>query len=94
MALYIFKQFIVASMIYFHVCEHDRLIHLNQSVQADLKDILPIVSTTTLSHLNDSRDFRVFVPIMNDLIKTALQILTRDKCLTKFGTTRMLIQLP
>lgn len=80
----------LASMIYFHVCEHDGLRHLSQSVQDNLKDILPTVSTATLSHHNNSRDFRVFVPIMNDLIKIALQTLTKDERLAKFGTTKMI----
>ena len=80
----------LASMIYFHVCEHDGLRHLSQSVQDNLKDILPTVSTTTLSNHNNNRDFRVFVPIMNNLIKTALQTLTRDERLAKFGTTKMI----
>lgn len=80
----------LASMIYFHVCEHDGLRHLSQSVQDNLKDILPTVSTTTLSNHNNNRDFRVFVPIMNNLIKKALQTLTRDECLAKFGTTKMI----
>ena len=73
-------------MIYFHICEHDGLRHLSQSVQDNLKDILPTVSTTTLSNHNNNRDFRVFVPIMN----TALQTLTRDERLAKFGTTKMI----
>ena len=80
----------LASMIYFHVCEHDGLRHLSQSIQDNLKDILPTVSTATLSNHNNSRDFRVFVPIMNDLIKIALQTLTRDERLAKFGTTKMI----
>lgn len=80
----------LASMIYFHVCEHDGLRHLSQSVQDNLKDILPTVSTATLSHHNNSRDFRVFVPIMNDLIKIALQTLTKDERLAKFGTTKII----
>ena len=80
----------LASMIYFHVCEHDSLRDLNQSIQDNLKDILPAVSTATLSHHNNSRDFRVFVPIMNDLIKIALQTLTKDERLAKFGTTKMI----
>lgn len=80
----------LASMIYFHVCEHDGLRHLSQSVQDNLKDILPTVSTTTLSNHNNNRDFRVFVPIMNNLIKKALQTLTRDERLAKFGTTKMI----
>ena len=74
----------------FRVCEHDGLRHLSQSVQDNLKDILPTVSTATLSHHNNSRDFRVFVPIMNDLIKISLQTLTKDERLAKFGTTKMI----
>ncbi|MEG1636829.1 MAG: IS4 family transposase, partial [Cellulosilyticaceae bacterium] len=80
----------LASMIYFHVCEHDSLRHLNQSIQDNLSHILPYVSNSTLSHHNNNRDYKVFIPVMEKLIKTALQTLTKDERLAKFGTTKMI----
>ena len=80
----------LASMIYFHVCEHDSLRHLNQSIQDNLSHILPSVSNSTFSHHNNNRDYRVFIPVMEKLIKTALQTLTRDERLAKFGTIKMI----
>jgi hypothetical protein len=80
----------LASMIYFHVCEHDSLRHLNQSIQDNLSHILPYVSNSTLSHHHNNRDYKVFIPVMENLIKTALQTLTRDERLAKFGTIKMI----
>lgn len=80
----------LASMIYYHVCEHDSLRHLNQSIQDNLSHILPHVSNGTFSHHNNNRDYNVFIPVMEKLIKTALQTLTRDERLAKFGTTKMI----
>lgn len=80
----------LASMIYFHICEHDSLRHLNQSIQDNLSHILPYVSNSTFSHHNNNRDYTVFIPVMEKLIKTALQTLTKDERLAKFGTTKMI----
>ncbi|MGL5676699.1 MAG: IS4 family transposase [Cellulosilyticaceae bacterium] len=80
----------LASMIYFHLCEHDSLRHLNQSIQDNLSHILPYVSHSTFSHHNNNRDYNVFIPVMEKLIKTALQTLTKDERLAKFGTTKMI----
>jgi hypothetical protein len=80
----------LASMIYFHICEHDGLRHLNQSSQDNLTGIIPQVSLATLSNHNNNRDYKVFVPVMNRLVKTALQTLTKDERLAKFGTTKMI----
>ena len=78
----------LASMIYFHICEHGGLRHLNQSSQDNLAGIIPQVSLATLSNHNNNRDYKVFVPVMNKLIKKALQTLTKDERLAKFGITK------
>lgn len=80
----------LAAMVYFHVCEHDGLRHLNQSIHDNLQGILPQVSTATLSNHNNKRDYKVFQPIMERLIATALQTLTRDQRLEKFGSVKMI----
>lgn len=80
----------LASMIYFHICECDSLRHLNQSIQDKLSHILPYVSHSTFSHHNNHRDYKVFIPVMEKLIKTAVQTLTKDERLAKFGTTKMI----
>ena len=77
-------------MVYFHICEHDGLRHLNQSSQDNLTGIIPQVSLATLSNHNNNRDYKVFVPVMNRLVKTALQTLTKDERLAKFSTTKMI----
>ena len=80
----------LASMIYFHICQHDGLRHLNQSTHDNLAGIIPSISLATLSNHNNNRDYKVFVPVMETLIKTALQTLTKDERLAKFGTTKMI----
>ncbi len=80
----------LASMVYFHICEHDGLRHLSQSMLDNMGDILPKISLTTLSNHNNTRDYKVFVPIMEDLIKTALGTLTKEERLAKFGSIKMI----
>lgn len=80
----------LATMIYFHLCEHDGLRDLNQGMLEQMSNILPSVSLATLSNHNNTRDYRVFIPIMNDLIKTSLTTLTKDERLAKFGSVKMI----
>lgn len=80
----------LATMIYFHVCELDSLRHLNQCILENLNHIIPEISLGTLSNHNNNRDYRVFLPVMNQLIKKALATLTKDERLKKFGTTKMI----
>ena len=63
---------------------------LNQSIQDKLHHILPYVSHSTFSHHNNHRYYKVFIPVIEKLIKTALQTLTKDEHLVKFGTTKMI----
>ena len=80
----------LATMIYFHVYEHDGLRHLNQCTLENLNHIIPEISLGTLSNHNNNRDYKVFLPVMNGLIKKALATLTKDERLRKFGTTKMI----
>ena len=80
----------LATMIYFHLCQHDGLRHLNQSIQDNLVGILPSVSLGTLSHHNNNRDYQVFIPVMEKLIQTSLKTLTKEERLSKFGTIKMI----
>lgn len=80
----------LATMIYFHVYEHDGLRHLNQCALENLNHIVPEISLGTLSNHNNNRDYKVFLPVMNGLIKKALATLTKDERLRKFGTTKMI----
>lgn len=80
----------LATMIYFHVCELDRLRHLNQSIHDNLCGMLPNVNISILSNHNNVRDYSVFIPVMKKLILTALQTLTKDQRLIKFGSVKMI----
>ncbi len=77
-------------MIYFHVCEPDGLRYLNQCTFENLNHIIPKISLGTLSNHNNSRDYKVFLLVMNGLIKRVLATLTKDERLKKFGTTKMI----
>lgn len=80
-------------MIFFHLCEHDSLRDLKQSMTDQMSEILPDISLATLSTLsnhNNNRDYRVFLPIMQDLIDTCVSTLTKDECLKKFGSVKMI----
>lgn len=80
----------LASMLYFHICEHDGLRDLKQGMTEQMSEILPDLSLATLSNHNNTRDYRVFIPIMEDLINTCLLTLTRDERLKKFGSVKMI----
>lgn len=80
----------LATMIYFHTYEHDGLRHLNQCTVENLNHMIPKVSLATLSNHNNNRDYKVFLPVMNQLIQKALGSLKKDERLKKFGTTKMI----
>lgn len=78
------------AMIYFHLCEHNGLRDLNQGMLEQMGDILPSISLSSLSNHNNSRDYRVFIPIMTDLIKVSMNTLTKEERLAKFGSVKMI----
>lgn len=80
----------LATMIYFHLCEHDGLRDLKQCMQDQMSGILPSISLSSLSNHNNNRDYRVFIPIMEDLIRICLNTLTKDERLAKFGSVKMI----
>lgn len=80
----------LASMLYFHICEHDGLRDLKQGMTEQMSKILPDISLATLSNHNNTRDYRVFLPIMEDLINTCLSTLTRNERLKKIGSVKMI----
>ena len=80
----------LATMIYFHICEHASLRALKQGMTEQMKDLLPEISLSTLSNHNNNRDYRVFPPIMNQLITLCLNTLTKDQRLSKFGSVKMI----
>ena len=43
-----------------------------------------------LGRLSNNRDYKVFLSVINSLIKKALATLIKDKSLKKFGTTKMI----
>ena len=80
----------LATMIYFHICEHESLRALKQGMSEQMNDLLPEISLSTLSNHNNNRDYRVFLPIMDQLITLCLNTLTKDQRLAKFGSVKMI----
>lgn len=80
----------LATMIYFHICEHEGLRALNQGMLDQMNNLFPSISLATLSNHNNNRDYRVFLPIMNQLILLCLKTLTKDQRLVKFGSVKMI----
>ena len=80
----------LATMIYFHICEHESLRALRQGMTEQMKDLLSEISLATLSNHNNNRDYRVFLPIMDQLINLCLKTPTKDQRLTKFGSVKMI----
>lgn len=80
----------LATMIYFHICEHEGLRALNQGMLDQMNGLFPSISLATLSNHNNNRDYRVFLPIMNQLISLCLKELTKDQRIAKFGSVKMI----
>ena len=80
----------LATMIYFHICEHESLCALKQGMSKQMKDLLPEISLSTLSNHNNNRDYRAFLPIMDQLITLCLNALTKGQRLSKFGSVKMI----
>ncbi|WP_054739426.1 DUF4372 domain-containing protein [Cellulosilyticum ruminicola] len=80
----------LASMIYFHICEHDGLRDLKQSMTVQMSELLPNISLATLANHNKPRDYRVFLPIMQELINTSVSTLTKDEYLKKLTLVKMI----
>lgn len=78
------------SMIYFHLTESKGLRNLADylNLNEDL-DVLKRISLATLSTANSTRDFNVFLPVLNDLICNALSNIKRNELSKKFGSVKL-----
>ncbi len=79
-------------MIYYHLAELVSLRDLSDSssYNSGLKESLKDVSLGTLSHQNNNRNFGVFVPVMNAVIKLGLDTLSDDKRIQKYGCVEII----
>lgn len=56
----------------------------------NLNKLVPNVSLATISNHNNSRDYNVFLPVMNKLIQKALNTIAPNERIKKFGSVKLL----
>lgn len=80
------------TMIYYHIGQKDGLRDTNDCscMSLRLKEIVKRVSLSTLSHHNKNRNFEVFLPVMNELINKALNTVSVNETLKKFGPIKLI----
>lgn len=80
------------SLLYFHIAKLDSLRDIADFMKSEsaLKESIKSVSLGMLSNYNNSIDYNVYVPILNELISTALNRLPVDKKLKDFGNIKLI----
>jgi hypothetical protein len=80
------------TMIYYHVSQKDGLRDTKDCgcMSLRLKEIVKSVSLSTLSHHNNKRNFEVFLPVMSELIGKALNTVSVNETLKKFGPIKLI----
>lgn len=80
------------ALIYFQLAKLDSLrdLHVFMQSDSDLKSIIKGVSLGSLSNYNNYLDYKIFIPVMNELIKTALDSLTPSKKIKEFGNVKLI----
>jgi hypothetical protein len=80
------------TMIYYHLQQKDSLRDVYDSITTSSKDqeILTSVSLSTLSYHNNNRDYEVFLPVLSELIKKALNTSSMNEALKKIGPVKLI----
>ncbi|WP_425446496.1 IS4 family transposase [Dethiothermospora halolimnae] len=80
------------ALIYFHLAKLDSLrdIHSFMESNSGLKSLIKGISLGSLSHYNNNINYEILIPIMNELINTALKSITIDEKLKKFGAIKLI----
>lgn len=80
------------TMLYYHLEQKAGIndIYGCVSMSTRLKTIVKNVSLGTLSHHNRNRNYEVFLPVMNELISKALNTVSVDETLKKFGPVKLI----
>lgn len=78
--------------LYFHLAKLDSLRDIDDFMQSNskLKESIKSVSLGMLSNYNNYMDYNVYIPILNELIATALKQLPVNEKLKKFGTIKLI----
>lgn len=77
----------LANIMFYNLTGKESLNHLHDGLKSkkSLHHILKPVSLATLSNNNKNRDYRVFIPILNDLVSKTLNTIPINLRLKKFG---------
>lgn len=80
------------TMLYYHLEQKSGLndIYDCVSMSPRLKALVQSVSLGTLSHHNKRRNYEVFLPVMNELISKALNTVSVNETLKKFGPVKLI----
>lgn len=80
------------TMLYHHIAQKDGLTDTNDciSMSPKLKTIVKSVSLGNLSHHNKNRNYEVFLPVMDELISKALNTVSVNETLKKFGPVKLI----
>ena len=78
--------------LYFHLAKLDSLRDINDFMHSDskLKEFIRSVSLGTLSNYNNHIDYNAYVPVMNELISSALDNLPVSKKFKEFGNIKLI----
>ena len=78
--------------LYFHLAKLDSLRDINDFMHSDskLKEFIKSVSLGTLSNYNNHIDYNVYVPVLSELISSALDKLSVNEKLKKFGNIKLI----
>jgi hypothetical protein len=80
------------ALLYFHLAKLDSLRDIDDFMHSDskLKETIKSVSLGSLSNYNNDINYNVYVPIVNELISIALDQLTVNEKIKKFGTVKLI----
>lgn len=89
---YYIAQNHLKALIYFHVAKLDSLrdIHDFMKSDSDLKELINGVSLGSLSNYNNDISFEVYVPLMNQIIATAMNKLPVNKRVEEFKSVKLI----
>ncbi|WP_049765310.1 DUF4372 domain-containing protein [Alkaliphilus metalliredigens] len=89
---YYIAQNHLKALIYFHVAQLGSLrdIHDFMGSDSDLKELINGVSIGSLSNYNNNISFEVYIPLMNQIIATAMNTLPINNKVEKFKPVKLI----
>ncbi|SHK46257.1 DUF4372 domain-containing protein, partial [Paramaledivibacter caminithermalis] len=89
---YYIAQNHLKALIYFHLAQLDSLrdIHDFMESDSDLNELINPVSLGSLSNYNNNINFEVYIPLLNQIIATAMNQLSIDHKIKEFGSVKII----